>query len=480
MIDIQVRTRDRFSVEFKIAYAAREGKNVSEFMLNTWFFVPRSLDINASTYPKEDFYKDVKTNFRLITPVYTTREIAAPSSVPFARLEEAFRALAAGVTRERVNEHEYQVKMFASIVKSALREETKRLARATTGDREQLVTEHVGRAREIARRYRESARVIDAPSMPAAAVSYYRFVDEYLSNLLETHAFRLAEELPGEDAARAALVALAREEIAYRRARGYLVASRDDRENNRAVIYRRGMLKKYVESELFARASTRRDGAWVEQVYYSIAAGLSMIFATIISFSFARAYGNFTMPLFVALVVSYVLKDRIKDLARYYLVHRPGRRYFDHETTLRVKEETVGWIKEGVDFIPEGRVPREVIDRRARSGLLEAWNRVSGEKVILYRKLARVDAEALARHDRHAIPGVNDITRFHVGRFLEKMDGREYHLHVPGDDDTCERVTGEKIYYLNILVQYRHEEQDRYRRFRLMLTREGIQRVEEL
>ena len=37
-----------------------------------------------------------------------------------------------------------------------------------------------------------------------------------------------------------------------------------------------------------------------------------MIFATGIAFAFQQKYGNFTIPLFVALVISYMLKDRIK------------------------------------------------------------------------------------------------------------------------------------------------------------------------
>ena len=482
MIDIQVRTRDRFSVEFKIGYVTREASKVNEFMMNTWFFVPHSLDINASTYSKRDFYKDVKSNIRLITPAFSLQEIAGGESVPFRLLESSFRALAAGVTREMMEEYEYQIKMFASIVKSALRNGAEHIVHnPVAGDREFLARGYAAGAREIARRYREVRRVINVPTVPRDAMSYYLFGDEYISILVETHAFRLLEGLERVApecfaAARETLMELAREEIAYKEAQGYLVASRDDRTRNRAVIYRRGMLKKYAESELFLRASKRRDGVWVEQAYYSLAAGLSMGFATVSSFSFQQTYGNFTMPLFVALVVSYMLKDRLKELARYYLVHKMGRRYFDHKTTIRIKENAIGWIKEGFDFVSEERVPAEVMDMRARPDLLEAENRVAGEKIILYRKLVRVDAEALARNNQYETSGVNDITRFHVGGFLEKMDGREYQLLVPGG----EKVTGEKVYYLNFLMQFRYDGRVNYRRFRLTLTREGIQGIEEL
>jgi hypothetical protein len=40
------------------------------------------------------------------------------------------------------------------------------------------------------------------------------------------------------------------------------------------------------------------------------------------------------MPFFVALVVSYMLKDRIKELGRYYFAHKLGKNYYDHKTKL--------------------------------------------------------------------------------------------------------------------------------------------------
>ena len=55
MIDIQVKLHDRYSVECKVGYHVDRDTEENEFRMNAWFFIPHSLDINASTYPK-DFY----------------------------------------------------------------------------------------------------------------------------------------------------------------------------------------------------------------------------------------------------------------------------------------------------------------------------------------------------------------------------------------------------------------------------------------
>ncbi|MBQ5843861.1 MAG: hypothetical protein IIW52_03275 [Alistipes sp.] len=149
----------------------------------------------------------------------------------------------------------------------------------------------------------------------------------------------------------AALSALVRDEQHYRKQMNYLSVKEDDRLENRDLIYSHGVLKKYVESALYLRVPKKRDGVMVEQIYYSLAAGLSMIFATIVSFYFQQRFGNFTWPFFLVLVISYMGKDRIKELARYYFAHRKGSKYFDNKAKINIKDQNIGWIKEGVDFL---------------------------------------------------------------------------------------------------------------------------------
>ena len=75
MIDIKAKIHDKFSVEFKVGFVA-DGERGNDFAINTWIFLPNSLDINPATYGKEDFYRDVKSNVRFITPIFPLGEIA--------------------------------------------------------------------------------------------------------------------------------------------------------------------------------------------------------------------------------------------------------------------------------------------------------------------------------------------------------------------------------------------------------------------
>jgi hypothetical protein len=172
----------------------------------------------------------------------------------------------------------------------------------------------------------------------------------------------------------------------------------------------------------------KRDGVAIEQIYYSIAAGVAMIFATVVAFAFQRRFGSVSIPLFVALVVSYMLKDRIKELMRYYFAYKRKSKYFDHKAVVRIKDEEIGWIKEGMDFISSDKIPGEVMDLRIKDSILGSEYSILDEKVILYRKMVNIDSRKLAENNIYHISGINDIVRFHVNRFTQKMDNPEIPL----------------------------------------------------
>ena len=121
MITIQAKKHDNFSVEFKFGFEGTPETKSDEFVVNTWIFVPNSLDINPQTYGKDQFYRDIKSNVRLITPVYLLRELSDRESLPFVSLRRSFERLASMPTVENIENYESQIKMFAAIFKSALR-----------------------------------------------------------------------------------------------------------------------------------------------------------------------------------------------------------------------------------------------------------------------------------------------------------------------------------------------------------------------
>ena len=486
MITIQAKKHDNFSVEFKFGFVGNSDVNEQEFAVNTWVFLPNSLDITPQTYGKDQFYRDIKSNVRLITPVFLLRELSDPKSLPFVSLRTAFEKLASNPGSESADNYESQIKMFAAIFKSALRNHSVHIKNtATENEVGYLSDDFVTETRKIIDEYRRLYQLINVPTVTPELRNHYFFGDEMISHIVDVQTLRILkriDELGGVDLAdvRAKLVALMRDEQNYKIAKGYQTLNSEEPESNRQLVFRYGLLKKYVESDLYIHLNKKRDGFAVEQVYYSVAAGLAMIFATAVAWFAQLKYGNITGPLFVVLVVSYMLKDRIKDLMRYYFAHQLGNKYFDHKAQIKIQNRDVGVIKEGVDFISERKTPREVLDLRSRSSLMEVENKVFEEKILLYRKRIVIDNVAMKADNLYPLNGINEILRIHTHRFTQKMDNPVVPIDTLDSEGRVVPVSVQKIYYINMVIQLSYGGKSDYRRFRIVMARDGIIAVEQM
>ena len=486
MIDIQVNIHDKFSVEFKIGFITNQKpEDINEFKINTWIFVPNSLDINRSTYSKELFYKDVKTNIRLITPIYSLEEILKEGRGPLPRLQRSLDALQLDPTDPvKTESYVYQVKMLLCILKSALRRDLQLIfAQIEEENMISSVIQYTQYVRDIANQYRAKWEIISDPKFTKQQQEYFLFGDDFLGNIIEQHTFQIMKRWKGTpvyDTIKPLLNKLLEEETEHKKEKGFALLKEGDEEHNSLAIIQRNVLKKFVESDLFLQTVKKKDGAFVEQFYYSIAAGVAMIFATVISFFATQRYGNFTTDLFIILVISYMLKDRIKDLMRYYFSSELSKKYYDTKLKLSIRKQEIGWIKESFDFIEEVKLPEYVRNLRNRSPLVEAENQVYDEKIILYRKRVNLSREDIEKYKEYRLSGVNDITRFNLFQYMQKMDNPSIPLYMTDEENGFISFEGSRVYSMYFILKCESDADVYYKRYRILFNRNGITDVKEL
>lgn len=484
MLNIQAKIHDKFSIELKVGFHVRRKLKENNFMVNTWLFIPNNLDINQRTYSKGQFYRDVKSYIRLITPVFLLREIV--DEVVNKNMKDAFMAMASDPIKTNIREYEHQIKMFGAIFKSALRDECGHIAKKfkqSDPDPDYLVSSAIESIGAITSQYRELYKIIDVPTVSPENLNYFLFGDEYIATTIEHYIYSLIKEIPQQERfieIRKKLIACVKAEEQYKAGKGYIAINPNDSDSNRELVFRYGILKKFIESDLFLKVFRKRDGVIVEQIYFSLAAGMSMVFATSIAFYTQMKYGNFTMPLFVALVISYMLKDRIKDLMRFYFVRANKDKYYDNKTKISIKDNPIGFSKEGMDFITDKMVPQEIMKMRARSPLIEAENRISNEKIILYRKIVKLNREKLMANSGYIFSGINDITRLYITHFTQKMDNSKTHINYADDDGNVTTLTSERMYYFNIIMEMQVDGLTNYKHYRIVFNRDGIMKLEKL
>ena len=390
MIRQKIKIHDSYSVEQKYWFELDKSADENHFEVKSWIAASKNLEVNRASFSRTRFYSTLKSHFRLMTPKYGIKYIVKESNSPFAHVQSAINQLGENLNPKSIADFEYHVKMYANIFKSSIRDR----AAETTEE----IDEFIEDVKKTVFAYGSLNKSIEELKQKVEQRKYesllktYRNGEEYIIFLSMKWAYELISERPE-------MSIFVKEMIHYREERGYKGVSINDKEHNAEMIYKWSKFKRIHSSELFFTQNSKKDGVFIEQFYYSIAAGLSMIFATVIAFSFQQKYGNFTMPVFVALVVSYMLKDRIKEILRYYFAHKKRKKYFDNKISIKIGKTQIALCKESFDFIPESNLPdfiKETID-------------VDNYQLSLYRKNIEIDKSAVESHSEYSIEGINNI-----------------------------------------------------------------------
>jgi hypothetical protein len=377
--------------------------------------------------------------------------------------------------------------MFCSILKSALRDEAAFLERSK-GDPnfEELSWNYLRDINELLAKFRQLKIIVQAPTVEPRLLKLFELADEFASMAVEKRLVRFALFLKSEprwEELRGEALGIVDAETSRRAAVNPNSVIRPDSDNEQ-FLYRESVLKKVMASILFLRTSAQREGVLLEQMLFGFAAGVAMAFATFVAF-YSRTVASIqdlSVGFFLVLVVSYMFKDRIKELFRNYLSGKLRTFLCDYRTDIFSSlDRKVGICRESFNFIPESKLPKGMAKLRNKDYVAELDNGCLGEDIIHARKGVRLFPKACARIlEGFSVDGVVDIMRFNIRRFLEKMDnpGQDL-LYVSGGE--LVEAKGRRVYHVNLIIKYGmpgHE--DRFKLFRLILSRNGIRRIEEL
>ncbi|MBN2693688.1 hypothetical protein JXR93_03410 [bacterium] len=489
MIEEIVKIHDKHQIEIKLNYKLEENKKFADYIIDTYMFLPNSLDINRETYSKQNFYNNIQSYIRLKTPTVLIQNLVKGECSPFDRLEKIVESVVKNSTRFEDSDYEHQIQIYCSIFKSALRDHVHFIEEKTESeDLELLIDKYIEEVPKAVIAYRGLRAKITVPTLTDSQFTIFTFGDEYISLMTEYFSFQLFELIPKKKISDESkkkyekqLIDIIKFETDYRRLHKYPSIKKDGSDNEE-FLYRRSVLKKYISSILFLNVRTQNDNKVMEQLLYSIAAGAAMIFATSVAFLTQQTYGNFTYPFFVALVVSYMFKDRIKELMRGYFNQKIQSKFYDHKTDIFInsRDKNIGFAKERVSFVSQKYLSDSIKKIRNIDQITSLDNLVTGENILLYRKNIKINSLKLKKYYKNfTVEGINDIIRLGIADFLKKMDNSETLLHFYKESQH-KKIKGDRVYHINLVIQYKMDKVIEYRRFRIVANREGIKRIEKV
>ena len=484
MLKESVSPHDKYQFEIKQFLSVPPEDTNKKYSTETYLFIPDPLNINPRTLNRKEFFRRLKNYIRFRIPWIPLKKISAPQG-PLAALETCAQDTTFSRTRPDTSSSifENRIKILCLTCKRAMQSTTLRTKSSPPGQVTSTSKEYLTHCRHILQRYRDlnkrSPRA-DLPTSPAYALG-----DEFLSIVATTYAFQLIERLeffPYDQKCvhqSETLLEFIRKEIHYRQNTLHTVVP-EINSDNELFVFRWSMLKKYMSSALFLDIQESRDNLFWQQVTYGMAAALAMIFATAIAFIWQDHYGSLSMPLFTALVIGYVFKDRMKDYLKARMASGVRRFLSDRKRTIYHNfTSPIGSCKETFSFVRESTLPDAVRTLRDSVHMVDVSNAFSKETIIRYQKEIRIDKKAGHIADINLKGGIVDITRMGVHEFLRYMDNPKESLYALSGQG-YQQVSGNKVYHVNMIRRQETAGEISYRRYRIVLDQKGIKRIERV
>jgi hypothetical protein len=489
----RVSVHDRYQLELKLGYPLRPDR-ATRYRIDTYIFAPHSLGVNSGSYPPEEFYRDIQHYVRMKTPLFRLQEVLDSPRSPLVQVEALLKMRGNGFpSREEELLHD-QLRVLRAVIKSAMQEHLSPIGRPpgqitheTEAFFEAIVTSAIDAIDQFEQRFRALEPSLAAPDAEPSLRRTFMLTDEAISVLVEDLLLRVHQltscwlSPPTLYLWQKRLAARIRAEIDYRKAVGYpSVLTPKTRES---YLRRISALKKFTSSVLWLSTQIKREGAMLQHVLYAFAAGVSMVFATLVAFYAQATYGELTMPVFIALVVGYMFKDRIKESGKAISSQLLNRRLYDYRTIIETQDgrRRLGYVREKVAYVSHDKMPNLVKAAR-EAGAQDDLASVSGfESVLLYAKDVVLQKDAFAYLSRSGldISAINDIMRFDVRPFLRKMD-EPYEERLMLKGETVQKVRCHRTYHLNLVSVFTGEDgRTTCERTLVILDRKGIQRIEQ-
>lgn len=225
------------------------------------------------------------------------------------------------------------------------------------------------------------------------------------------------------------------------------------------------------KEDLFCRSiNIRRDNQKLsvlrEHIAFSISAFISMLLTTMVVFYFQAGYGTFSFAVFTALCVSYIFKDRFKEIFRVYVAKRLNRGRFQVRATLTdADKRVVGRCYDMAEFAsPDDQI------QSVRS-LGKFTKRDSEESVIVYKKRYEINSEL-----KPGFSKIGDRMEIKLQTLLHMLPDISLR-HMKHENGQFVKSDYAMLYDINLIIRVNKK---RISRYRLKVSHKTISRCDKV
>lgn len=476
----QVALNDPRVFEVLLKFPVKPGQGVVDYRIEAWFFLPQALGIGPQTYTRQRFYRDLHSQLRVDSDADGSHPEGAMALM--VEVGKQLRKAKAAGSEPAVRQVTWKLRLAAAMVRKVLAEQADAAcaaldSNASSEEAQARIRELLEAAKTMVGRMRALQQDTVWPGSPSFLRDSAAWVDEYLSLCLEYDCIRVLHAMgdpPGAPSlarARGWLLEVCAAELSWREGQAYPCA----RSNDEHLVYRTGVLDTFVNEALTLKTPRNEDGKTVVELGSAVAAGLAMVMALSLAAVSERAYGVNTTPFAMAVVVGYMLKDRVKDWLKRFFASRLSRYFADYKGAMVAQQgQQVGSFRETFTF--SASVPPEIFQRRHADSPAEVEVASKPETVLRYEKAYRMDSSS-ASQVYGPTASVTNVVKFNVSELLQGMQPAQRARRVLREGKVVREQLARR-YHVNVILLAESAGHRTLGRVRVVMDRDGISRVE--
>jgi hypothetical protein len=486
----KVTTHGSHQLELMLKYPVSDHAVTDRYNLDVYFFTPCHLAVTEETYPARQFLQDFRAYVRTLPAPISFANLANPECEwsPLSRVIKAFSGsdLSRKLPVEKIL---YELRMLVNIHHEELKGLRQILTQLFLTDTPE--SDIIARIRQIGSEhdnflhaYRQLHVLFADTRIPETLRSALQWADEAISIKTgrECHKLRvLCGQRSGMSDLTEELIARCRREQTYRASRHFeTVIDPQDPVTGEVFLYRESMLKKWAQGATYMSVARSRTGVRIGHILAGIAAALAMLFAVGAMFLAECLFVSYSLPWAILIVVSYMFKDRIKEIVRGILLHWQPKLVADDISALAdpLTKKRIGRTRSRVRFLEGKNVPE--FARQLRETISNPFrNILPAETVLHFHHNMKLDNKSLlASHSR--LDGIGAIFRLRIDSWLKQMDDPVNSIHYVNETAHA-TMQANRVYHINMAVRFCRSNKDAKGQVfhaRLILNRNGILRVE--
>lgn len=491
--ECNLKSHGHLQLELHARYPLRPGEEKVHYFLDMYIFTPSQLDINKEHYGVKQFLHDLQCYTRYTHPSLPLKRLM-DMDCPISPLTKIRKTLENATTHRDIDADKmlYELRMLVNIYRGELRE-TRHIIRQRISDGIQddelfaKIDEMLNEESELLRQVRNLRSNFLDPRIPEMLREGLRNADETMSLHTEKELFSLYHLISDRPALKDLtnkILHKLQEERNHRIQSGYkTIISADTPATNDNFNYYDSMLKRWSQSTMYMDVTPSKVASQISQVVAGIAAGLAMAVAVIATIFAQNNFKENSLPWALLIIFAYIIKDRMKELTRSVFIAKIPGLVSDVSTKLvdPATKRQVGTTRSWVRFCKPKDIEENILRFRDAHSL-PFRKLLPPENVIYYQKRFKLESDKfLSAHSR--IDSITEILRLNLNKWLSEMDDpisiREY-IDANGKPATIESNRG---YHVNIILHMSSDQKDMndiLKRYRVVVSRNGIIRVEEV